>query len=154
MVEIAITLLIIIIVASIAVPPLLKLGARGRIRSGAASVQSFLRGVRGAAVNEGITVHVRWRNGTSGPVIEALRVNPAQTNRLTNPDWNDKDNEIIRSVMLDPAFRWGSEGFFYFRSDGTASGGELRLENKAEQSRRVEAKATGAGIVDVEIYDE
>ena len=89
MVEMAIVMLIIVIVATVIIPPTLKLGSTSRLRSGGMSAYSFIRGARSAAISEGLTLHVRYLNGATGPMLEAIHVNPAQPNRFTNPDFSE-----------------------------------------------------------------
>ena len=158
MVEMAIVMLIIVIVATVIIPPTLKLGSTSRLRSGGMSAYSFIRGARSAAISEGLTLHVRYLNGATGPMLEAIHVNPAQASRLIAPDFNDPVNKRLDSILIDPNLRWNAEGFLYFRPDGSTLSNmvTLRLVKQNDSAKYVEITVfPSSGMVEMNrINDE
>ncbi|MBN1808687.1 MAG: hypothetical protein JW909_06430 [Planctomycetes bacterium] len=156
-VEMTIVILIIIILAAIAAPPILKFGSTGRIRSGGMTAFSILKSARSRAITEGISVHVKYGNTGGGAMIEAVRVNPSQADRFASPDWNDADNEILGSAVLDGTLEWAVESYLYFRPDGSApASATLRLQNQQENDRYMELFVyAGSGLVETgDLHDE
>ena len=158
MTEMTIVMLIIVIVATVIIPPTLKLGSTSRLRSGGMSAYSFIRGARSMAISEGLTLHVRYLNTATGPMLETIHVNPAQPNRLTAPDFNDSANKRLDSILINPDLRWNATGFLYFRPDGSTLSNmvTLRLVKQNDAANYVEISVLpSSGIVETNrINDE
>lgn len=157
MVEMVIVFLVIVILALMALPATMRALSTSSLRSAGWTVCSFLKATRNTAISEGITVHVRFYTSV-GAELTTYRVDPAQGNsRFTAPNWEDVDNKVFERRVLPSDLRWASEGFVYFRPDGSTGGtAVLKLEKVNDSNRYVETTVYGgSGLVMMgNVHDE